>query len=100
MKKALPSQDVYYDASDGRAKDGERKLAMSGRMEGMERMVGRGVACPQPLEVAGAVAGHPLRARTAHRDHLAPCRRHPSRLCQLLLLPGSPGTQERIGRYT
>ena len=99
MKKALPSQDVFHDASDRRAKDGKRKLEMSERMVGMERLVGGGAARPQPLEVSGAVGGHPLRPRASHRDHLAPCRRHSQRLRRLLLLSGPPGTQDRIGRH-
>ena len=58
MKKALPSQDVFQDASDRRAKDGESKLEMSERLVGVERMVGGRVARTQPVAVAGVVDGH------------------------------------------
>ncbi len=75
MKKALPSQSVFQDASDRRAKDGESKLAMSERMVGVERVAGGRVARPQPLAAAGAADGHPLCRRAAHRHHLAPRRR-------------------------
>src|SRR3972149_8572712 len=98
MKKALPSCCVFRDANDGRAKDGESKLAMSERMVGVERVVGGRVACPQPLAAAGAVGGHPFRPRPRHRDHLASRRRPPRRLRRLLLLPCPPWTQGRIGR--
>src|SRR5574340_1724107 len=97
MKKALLSQCVFQDASDRRAKDGEIELAVSERVVGMERMVGRRVARAEPLAPAGGVDGRPLCPGTSHRDHLAPRRRNPPRLYCLLLLPGQRGTQDRIG---
>jgi hypothetical protein len=44
MKKALPSQDVFQDASDRRAKDGEfdMSLAVSGRLDRLEPVAGGG----------------------------------------------------------
>ena len=99
MKKALPSQHVFQDASDRRAKDGESKLAMSERMVGVERLVGGGVARPQPLAAAGAADRHPLRRRPAHRLQLAPCCRSQQRLPRVLLLPCPPGTQGRFGGH-
>ena len=62
-------------------------------------MVGGRVACTQPMAAAGAVDGHPVCRRAAHRHHLAPRRRSQRRLPRLLLLPRPPRTQGRIGRH-
>src|SRR3990170_1077188 len=90
IKVALPSQSVFRDASDRRAKDGGYKmcLAVSGRLGPVEPVAGNGVAWPKPLAIAGPAGGHPLRPRAADRDDLAPRRRSQSRLPRLLLLPG------------
>src|SRR5580658_5203705 len=99
MKKALPSQDVFHDARDGRAKDGESKLEMSERLAGMERVVGSRVARTQPMAAAGAADGHPVCRRAAYRLHLAPHRGSQRRFPRLLLLPCDTRTQGRFGRY-
>jgi hypothetical protein len=58
MKKALPSQNVFQDASDRRAKDGEfeMSLAVSGRLASCDREappVGDGsLACTSDNKVA------------------------------------------------
>src|SRR5271154_1117943 len=101
MKKALLSQDVYQDESDRRAKDERSKmlLAVPGRLVSVERLARRGVARSQSLAVADPVCGYPLRRRAANRDDLASGSRGQRRLPGLLLLPGSPWTQDQYGRH-
>ena len=55
MNMAHPSQSVHHDDSDGRATGGENRLAMSGRMVEVERLIGSRVARRQPLAAASAL---------------------------------------------
>ena len=95
MKKALPSQDVFHDASDERATDErvEMLLAAPGRLVPVEPVADGRAACPQPLAPAGVAHGHALRPRTANRDNLAAGRRGQRRLPGLLLLPRGTWSQ-------
>lgn len=61
LKKAHLSQVVFQDASDRRAKDGESKLAMSERMDGVQRVVGGRVARAQPMAAAYEPVGGMIR---------------------------------------
>ena len=101
MKKALPSQSVFHDARNGRAKDGGYKmlLAVSGGLGTVEPVAGGGAACPKPLATAGPAGGHPFRPRATDRDHLASGGWSQPRLPRLLLLPGGTWTQDRICRH-
>ena len=87
MKKALPAQCVFQDANDGRAKDGETKLAMSERLGPVEQLVGGGVARPQPLATAVLFVG----VRFAHGRRTATTWLRAAgvwrRLARLLLSP-------------
>jgi hypothetical protein len=82
MKKALPSQDVFHDACDRRAKDRrfDMSLAVCGRLDRMEPVAGGRAACPMPLSTACLVGGHPLCPRPTNHDDLAARRRSQSRL--------------------
>lgn len=73
---------------------------MSKRMVGVERLVGGGVARPQPMAAAGTFDRHTVCHRTAYRQQLAPCRRCERRLPRLLLLPRPTWTQGRFGCHT
>lgn len=66
---------------------------MSGRLVGMERVVGCRIACSQSVEAAGVVCGHSVCSRTSHCHHVASSRRRQPRLRQLLLLHRQRGTQ-------
>ena len=69
MKKALLPQVVFQDGSHRKAKDGESKLAMSERMDGVERVVGGRVARVQPMAPAYEPVGGMIRVVIVKEEH-------------------------------
>ena len=69
---------------------------MSGAVVGVEPVALRRSACAQPLAFAGVAGWDSVCGWPADRHHLAAGGRHQRRLRRLLLLPGSPRTQDRI----
>ncbi len=63
-------------------------------------MVGWRIARSQSVAIAGVVDGHLVCPRATDSHHLAAGRRNQHRLYRRLLLPGRPGTQDRIGGHT
>src|SRR3990172_12313088 len=96
MKKALPSHCVVQDANDGRAKDGESKLAMSERLVRVEPVVGGRAARPEPLAAACPLGRDSLCPGAADRDDMAPRGPGQGRLPGLFLLPRGTRTQDQI----
>src|SRR3972149_19048 len=75
-------------------------LGMSGAVVGGEPVALCRSARAQSLASADADGWHSVCGRTADRNHLAAGRRHQRRLRRLLLLPGGPRTQDRIGGHS